>query len=155
MRAMNVAMAAIAAVAVGGAATVVGGGSSRAATTTSRTVTVKNGVVQATVSGSGNLEAVKQSDLSFDLAGEITKVYVKEGEKVSEGDVLVFQGPEEAANLLREIVGAPPLPTAPERETPALTELDRAVDILVEMKNSAEAAVGLAVVATNAASCSA
>ena len=63
---------------------------------------------------------------------------------VSEGDVLVFQGPEEATNLLRQIVGAPPLPSAPERETPALTELDRAVDILVEMKNSAEVAVGLA-----------
>src|SRR6188508_1037955 len=44
---------------------------------------------------------------------------------ISEGDVLVFQGPEEAANLLRGIVGAPPLPTAPEHETPALTELDR------------------------------
>jgi uncharacterized protein with PhoU and TrkA domain len=63
---------------------------------------------------------------------------------ISEGDVLVFQGPEEAANPLRHIAGAPPLPTAPEHETPALTELDRAVDILVEMKNSAEVAVGLA-----------
>jgi uncharacterized protein with PhoU and TrkA domain len=63
---------------------------------------------------------------------------------VSEGDVLVFQGPEEATNLLRHIVGAPPLPMAPETERPALTELDRAVDILVEMKNSAEVAVGLA-----------
>src|SRR6266511_2592693 len=63
---------------------------------------------------------------------------------ISEGDVLMFQGPEEATNLLREIVGAPPLPVAPERETPALTELDRAVDILIEMKNSAEVAVGLA-----------
>jgi multidrug efflux pump subunit AcrA (membrane-fusion protein) len=88
LRAMNVAMAALAAVAVGGAATAVGGGSSSAATTTSRTVTVKRGVVQSTVSGSGNLEAVKQSDLSFDLAGEITKVYVKAGEKVSEGEAL-------------------------------------------------------------------
>ncbi|HEY7282164.1 MAG TPA: TrkA C-terminal domain-containing protein [Actinomycetota bacterium] len=63
---------------------------------------------------------------------------------VSGGDVLVFQGPEEAANLLRKIVGAPALPVAPERESPALTDLDRAVDILVEMKNSAEVAVGLA-----------
>jgi len=47
-------------------------------------------------------------------------------------------------NLIREIAGAPPLPPGPESEGPALTELDRAVDILVEMKNSAEAAVGLA-----------
>ncbi|WP_084286358.1 efflux RND transporter periplasmic adaptor subunit [Solirubrobacter soli] len=86
---MNVAMAAVAAVAVGGAATVVGGGSSSAATTTSRTVTVKRGVVQETVSGSGNLEAVKQSDLSFDQAGEITRVYVSEGEHVDAGEALL------------------------------------------------------------------
>jgi len=63
---------------------------------------------------------------------------------VSEGDVLLFQGPEDGVNLIREIAGAPPLPPGPESEGPALTELDRAVDILVEMKNSAEVAVGLA-----------
>jgi uncharacterized protein with PhoU and TrkA domain len=61
------------------------------------------------------------------------------------GDVLLFQGPEEGANLIREVAGAPPLPEAPENEGPMpLSELDRAVDILVEMKNSAEVAVGLA-----------
>jgi len=63
---------------------------------------------------------------------------------LSGGDVLVFQGPEEATNLLRKIVGAPPLPEPPPHDQPALSELDRAVDILVEMKNSAEVAVGLA-----------
>jgi uncharacterized protein with PhoU and TrkA domain len=64
---------------------------------------------------------------------------------LSEGDVLLFQGPEEGTILIREIAGAPPLPTPPEAEDRMpLTELDRAVDILVEMKNSAEVAVGLA-----------
>jgi uncharacterized protein with PhoU and TrkA domain len=63
---------------------------------------------------------------------------------LTEGDVLLFQGPEEGLNLIREVAGAPPLPEPPEEETPPLTELDRAVDILVEMKNSAEVAVGLA-----------
>jgi uncharacterized protein with PhoU and TrkA domain len=63
---------------------------------------------------------------------------------LSEGDVLLFQGPEEGTNLIRELAGAHPLPSAPETEGPPLTELDRAVDILVEMKNSAEVAVGLA-----------
>ncbi len=63
---------------------------------------------------------------------------------LSEGDVLLFQGPEEGANLIREIAGAPPLPEAPESEGPPLNELDRAVDILIEMKNAAEVAVGLA-----------
>src|SRR6266480_2928343 len=63
---------------------------------------------------------------------------------VTDGDVLLFQGPEEGVSLIREVAGAPPLPPGPETEPPALTELDRAVDILVEMKNSAEVAVGLA-----------
>src|SRR6266496_1899232 len=64
---------------------------------------------------------------------------------LSEGDVLLFQGPEEGVNLIRELAGAPPLPEPPDAEgVMPLTELDRAVDILVEMKNSAEVAVGLA-----------
>jgi uncharacterized protein with PhoU and TrkA domain len=63
---------------------------------------------------------------------------------VSDGDVLVYQGPEEGVNLIREVAGAPPLPPPPAFEVPPLSELDRAVDILVEMKNSSEAAVGLA-----------
>src|SRR6266487_1993939 len=64
---------------------------------------------------------------------------------LSEGDVLLFQGPEEGVNLIRELAGAPPLPEPPDAEgAMPLTELDRAVDILVGMKNSAEVAVGLA-----------
>ncbi|MBI3648112.1 MAG: potassium channel protein [Actinobacteria bacterium] len=63
---------------------------------------------------------------------------------VSEGDVLLFRGPEDGVNLIRAVAGAPPLPGAPESEAPPLSELDRAVDIMVELKDSAEAAVGLA-----------
>jgi len=63
---------------------------------------------------------------------------------LSAGDVLLYHGPEDGVNLLREIVGAPALPELPDEEIPPLTELDRAVDLLVEMKNSAEVAVGLA-----------
>jgi uncharacterized protein with PhoU and TrkA domain len=63
---------------------------------------------------------------------------------VTVGDVLLISGPEEGVNLMRELAGAPAMPTAPEDDTPALSELDRAVDILVELKDLAEAAVGLA-----------
>ncbi|MDP9250094.1 MAG: potassium channel protein [Chloroflexota bacterium] len=75
------------------------------------------------------------SDWEFDPQAETV---------LSEGDVLLFQGPEEGVNLIRAVAGAPPLPEAPESDAPPLTELDRAVDILIEMKNSAEVAVGLA-----------
>ena len=64
--------------------------------------------------------------------------------RVSAGDVLLIRGPEEGVNEVRELAGAPPMPLAPDDDTPALSELDRAVDILVEMKDLAEAAVGLA-----------
>jgi uncharacterized protein with PhoU and TrkA domain len=63
---------------------------------------------------------------------------------ISAGDVLVVRGPDEGVNELRTLAGAPPLPPPPEGEAPALSELDRAVDILVEMKDLAEAAVGMA-----------
>ena len=63
---------------------------------------------------------------------------------VSSGDVLLVRGPEEGVNLVRELAGAPPMPLAADDDAPALSELDRAVDILVEMKDLGEAAVGLA-----------
>jgi uncharacterized protein with PhoU and TrkA domain len=63
---------------------------------------------------------------------------------VSEGDVLLFRGPEEGVNMIRELMGARPLPAMPASDAPPMSELDRAVDILVEMKDLAEAAVGLA-----------
>ena len=63
---------------------------------------------------------------------------------VSEHDVLLIRGPEEGVNLVRELAGVQPLPELQDDDAPALSELDRAVDILVEMKDLAEAAVGLA-----------
>ncbi len=63
---------------------------------------------------------------------------------VSVGDVLLVRGPGEGLNLVRELAGAGRLPEIPEGDTPPLSELDRAVDILIEMKDLAEAAVGLA-----------
>jgi uncharacterized protein with PhoU and TrkA domain len=63
---------------------------------------------------------------------------------VAPGDVLLVRGPEEGVNLVRALAGAPPMPVAPDTDAPALSELDRAVDILVEMKDLAEATVGLA-----------
>src|ERR671910_3475525 len=62
------------------------------------------------------------------------------------GDVLFLQGPPEGVDEVRELAGAPPLEEVPEPEPPPsqLTEIDHAVDILIEMKNLSEVAVGLA-----------
>jgi len=60
------------------------------------------------------------------------------------GDVLFLRGAPAGISRLRELAAAPPWepPTPPEDGT--LTDLDRAVDVLVEMKNISETAVGLA-----------
>ncbi len=63
---------------------------------------------------------------------------------LTEGDVLLVRGPEEGVTLLRELAGAPPQREVPDDDAPPLSELDRAVDILVELKDQSEAAVGLA-----------
>ena len=70
-----------------------------------------------------------------------------------EGDVLFLQGPPEGVAEIRQLAGAVSLGSA--NENPAgsaigisnsqnLSELERAVDILIEMKNLSEVAVGLA-----------
>ena len=63
---------------------------------------------------------------------------------VTTNDALLVKGPEDGVVLARELMGAPPLPEPPAPPEIVLSDLDRAVDLLVEMKNSAEVAVGLA-----------
>src|SRR5215216_4913545 len=62
------------------------------------------------------------------------------------GDVLFLQGPPEGVAEIRELAGARPLEAArePTQDGNRLSELERAVDILIEMKNLSEVAVGLA-----------
>ena len=63
---------------------------------------------------------------------------------ISEGDRLLLQGHEDGVPLARKLMGMAPLEEGPEPPDIVLSDLDRAVDMLVEMKNSAEVAVGLA-----------
>ncbi|MDH3704971.1 MAG: potassium channel protein, partial [Acidimicrobiia bacterium] len=63
---------------------------------------------------------------------------------VTPGDVLFLRGSPEGIVRLRQLAAAPLWePPQPAEET-VVTDLDRAVDVLVEMKNLSEAAVGLA-----------
>lgn len=60
------------------------------------------------------------------------------------GDVLFLEGPPAGIIRLRQLAAMAPWipPVSPEQV--AITDLDRAVDVLVEMKNVSEVAVGLA-----------
>lgn len=59
-------------------------------------------------------------------------------------DVLILRGARDGIAELRELAGAPEWRRAELDENPAISDLDRAVDVLVEMKNVSDAAVGLA-----------
>jgi len=59
-------------------------------------------------------------------------------------DVLFLRGSPEGITRLHELAAAPVWEPPRAVDGPAVTDLDRAVDVLVEMKNLSEAAVGLA-----------
>ncbi|HVL98120.1 MAG TPA: TrkA C-terminal domain-containing protein [Egibacteraceae bacterium] len=63
---------------------------------------------------------------------------------LAEGDVLFLQGPAEGVDRVRSLAGGEPFGLAPPAQAARLSDLDRAVDILVELKNATEVAVGLA-----------
>ena len=65
-------------------------------------------------------------------------------EVLREGDVLFLQGPPEGVDHVRQLAGGTPrhFPAPPQRAK--LSNLDRAVDVIIELKNASEVAVGLA-----------
>ena len=68
-----------------------------------------------------------------------------EGDTVVEaGDVLFMRGAPSGIVRLRELAAAPRWEPPAADEPGSVTDLDRAVDVLVEMKNVSETAVGLA-----------
>ncbi|MBY5164434.1 potassium channel family protein [Salsipaludibacter albus] len=79
------------------------------------------------------------------LRRDVDWVYGLDPEEVLRtGDVLFLQGPEEGMDALRELAGVPPRGVTEPTDDDRLTDLDRAVDLVVELKNVSEVAVGLA-----------
>lgn len=79
------------------------------------------------------------------LRRDVDYIYGPDGDFVlSDGDVLILQGPREGVDLVRELAGAAPFGLRPPAQEGRLSHLDRAVDLLVELKNVGEVAVGMA-----------
>jgi multidrug efflux pump subunit AcrA (membrane-fusion protein) len=72
------------------------GAPSPAGSSIERTVTVSRGVIQSTVSGTGSLAPAHQYDLNFGTSGDVSKIYVKEGQHVSDGELLARLDPSSA-----------------------------------------------------------
>lgn len=77
---------------------------------------------------------------------DVAWTYGPDGDEVlREGDRLIVQGPPESLETVRRMAGHSPREDRDEDEEPrTLSNLDRAVDLVVELKNTSEIAVGLA-----------
>jgi membrane fusion protein, macrolide-specific efflux system len=75
---------------------------SSSARTTTETVTAENGVVQTTVSGSGNVAAGVDDETNFATSGTLKRVYVREGEHVTKGQILATLDPASAQLTLAQ-----------------------------------------------------
>ncbi len=84
------------------AAVLIVGPSSGTASSTGRTITVGEGVVQSTVSGSGNIQAATQLDLGFKTSGVVTQIYVHQSQHVTEGQLLAELNPDSAEVTLEQ-----------------------------------------------------
>jgi multidrug efflux pump subunit AcrA (membrane-fusion protein) len=68
----------------------------------SRTATASQGVVQSTVSGSGNIQAASQLNLGFKASGTVTHIYVTGAEQVTQGQLLATLDPQSAEVTLEQ-----------------------------------------------------
>lgn len=76
---------------------------------------------------------------------DIDWIYGPEPDEVlREGDVLFVLGPPDGIDFVRELAGGTPRHFPPPPERAKLSNLDRAVDVIIELKNASEVAVGLA-----------
>jgi macrolide-specific efflux system membrane fusion protein len=95
------ALAVLCAGAIAAAILVVGAASGNQAGA-SRTATASRGVVQSTVSGSGNIQAASQLNLGFRTSGTVTHIYVTQGQHVTQGQLLATLDPQSAEVTLEQ-----------------------------------------------------
>ena len=95
------ALGALLAGAIAAAVLVVGPASGQQATQT-RTVEAQRGVVQSTVSGSGNIQAASELDLGFKTSGTVTQIDATQGERVGAGQLLATLDPQSAEVTLQQ-----------------------------------------------------
>jgi multidrug efflux pump subunit AcrA (membrane-fusion protein) len=78
------------------------GGATSSARVERETVTAAEGVVQSTVTGTGNVEPVTDDDVNFQASGTLTHVDVKVGQHVTKGQLLATLDPTSAELTLKE-----------------------------------------------------
>ncbi|HXA54789.1 MAG TPA: HlyD family efflux transporter periplasmic adaptor subunit [Solirubrobacteraceae bacterium] len=84
------------------AAALVVGPASGSTASGGRVIAVGEGVVQSTVSGSGNVQADSQLNLGFKTTGAVTQIYVHQGQHVVAGQLLAELDPKSAEVALEQ-----------------------------------------------------
>src|ERR1700689_3808727 len=84
------------------AAILVVGPASGSQSAVTRTAKVATGIVQSTVSGSGNVQASSQLNLGFNTGGTVTHIYVTQGQHVVQGQLLATLDPQSAEVTLEQ-----------------------------------------------------
>jgi multidrug efflux pump subunit AcrA (membrane-fusion protein) len=84
------------------AAILVVGPASGSQSAVTRTAKAAEGVVQSTVSGSGNLQAASQLNLGFKTGGTVTNIYMTQGRQVTQGQLLATLNPQSAEVTLEQ-----------------------------------------------------
>lgn len=75
-------------------------GSSEATIYTAATVT--KGTITTSVSGSGQVSALNQVDINSKVSGEVTKLAVKNGQEIAEGQIIAYINSRDALNSVRD-----------------------------------------------------
>jgi multidrug efflux pump subunit AcrA (membrane-fusion protein) len=70
--------------------------------TQTRIVTAQRGVVQSTVSGSGNVAAASELDLGFKTSGTVSSIDIAQGQHVTQGQLLATLDPQSAEVTLEQ-----------------------------------------------------
>jgi multidrug efflux pump subunit AcrA (membrane-fusion protein) len=80
----------------------IGPNTSSAARTERETITATRGVVQSTVTGTGNVAAGVDDDVNFQTSGTLQHVYVHQGEHVTKGQLLATLDPSSEQLTVKE-----------------------------------------------------
>jgi membrane fusion protein, macrolide-specific efflux system len=129
------------------AAILVVGPASGGQTARTRTAKVARGVVQATVSGSGNLQPAAQLNLGFKTGGTVSRIYATQGEYVTEGRLLAELDPSSAEVALEQAranLRAAEAKLAQEEETGGEPSTSRATTSTLARASSKEVSKGKA-----------
>jgi multidrug efflux pump subunit AcrA (membrane-fusion protein) len=74
--------------------------------TQTRIVTAQRGVVQSTVSGSGNIAAASELNLGFKTSGTVSSIDIAQGQHVTQGQLLATLDPQSAEVTLEQAKAA-------------------------------------------------